>query len=50
MVVKSGRNIIGFDLCEVGVSKNDWDENVGARILYQLSAALLASQNKISYN
>lgn len=50
MVVKSGRTIIGFDLCEVGVSKNDWDENVGARILYQLSAALLASQNKISYN
>lgn len=49
MVVKSGRDIIGFDLCEVGVSKNDWDENVGARILYQLSAALLASQNKISY-
>ncbi len=49
MVVKSGKNIIGFDLCEVGNSENDWDENVGARVLYQLCSALLASQNKISY-
>ena len=49
MVVKSGRNIIGFDLCEVGSSQNGWDENVGARILYQLCGALLASQGKIEY-
>jgi len=49
LVVKSGRNIIGFDLCEVGTSKNGWDENVGARILYQLCGALLASNEKIEY-
>ncbi len=49
MVVKSGRNIIGFDLCEVGDNPNGWDANVGARVLYQLCGALLASQNKISY-
>lgn len=34
-VVESGRKIIGFDLCEVG--NNEWDANVGARILYKLS-------------
>lgn len=33
-VVESGRKIIGFDLCEVG--QNEWDANVGARILYKL--------------
>jgi agmatinase len=49
MVVKSGRNIIGFDLCEVGDSQNGWDANVGSRILYQLCGALLASQGKIDY-
>ncbi|MBE9078207.1 agmatinase family protein [Romeria aff. gracilis LEGE 07310] len=33
-VVKRDRQIIGFDLCEVGNS--DWDGNVGARIVYKL--------------
>lgn len=49
MLVKSGRNIIGFDLCEVGDSVDGWDANVGSRILYQLCGALLASQGKINY-
>ena len=49
MVVRSGRNIIGFDLCEVGDSENGWDANVGSRVLYQLCGALLASQGKIPY-
>jgi agmatinase len=49
MVVKSGRNIIAFDLCEVGTSDDEWDANVGARVLYQLCGALLASQGKIEY-
>ena len=38
-VVESGREIIGFDLCEVSVPANnqsDWDANVGARMLYNL--------------
>jgi agmatinase len=34
-LVKSGRKIIGFDLCEVA-GKYDWDGNVGARVLYNL--------------
>jgi agmatinase len=35
---ESGREILGFDLCEVVPNKNgnEWDANVGARILYQL--------------
>lgn len=49
MVVKSGRNIIGFDLCEVGNSEDGWDANVGSRVLYQLCGALLASQGKIKF-
>ncbi len=49
MIVKSGRNIIGFDLCEVGDSLDGWDANVGSRVLYQLCGALLASQGKITY-
>jgi len=32
----SGKQIIGFDLCEVGYNDNDWDVNVGARLLYHL--------------
>ena len=49
MIVKSGKNIIGFDLCEVGDSAEGWDANVGSRVLYQLCGALLASQGKIEY-
>ncbi len=37
-VVKSKRRIIGFDLCEVAPgSDDDWDANVGSRILWHLS-------------
>jgi len=38
-VAKSGRRIVGFDLNEVapGLSDGDeWDANVGARILYRM--------------
>lgn len=42
-VIQSGRRIIGFDLNEVGVSQNEWDENVGARLLYRLCNLLAAS-------
>jgi len=38
MLAKSGRKIIGFDLCEVAPRENDneWNGNVGARVLYNL--------------
>jgi len=42
-VQKSGRRIIGFDLNEVGVSHDEWDENVGARVLYKLCNLLIES-------
>lgn len=37
-IARSGRTIIGFDLNEVAPGNNDdWDANVGARLLWQLS-------------
>jgi len=37
-VVKSDRKLVGFDLTEVAPAQDgsEWDENVGARILYKL--------------
>ncbi len=43
LVRESGRKIIGFDLNEVGVSANEWDENVASRILYRMCNLLIAS-------
>ncbi|MBK8089564.1 MAG: agmatinase family protein [Chitinophagaceae bacterium] len=45
-ILKTGRRFIGFDLVEVGISSKEWDENVGARLLYKLSNLLLASNPK----
>ncbi len=42
-VVNSGRRIIGFDLCEVGGLDNEWDGNVGARVLYKMCNLMGAS-------
>ncbi len=39
----SGKSIIGFDLCEVTPDPNDeneWDGNVGARVLYKLCGVI----------
>jgi agmatinase len=44
-VIESGRKIIGFDLCEVGISESDWNSNVGARVLFKLCNLLLASNS-----
>ncbi|MGK5084918.1 agmatinase family protein [Bdellovibrionota bacterium FG-1] len=49
-LAKSGRNIIGFDLNEVAPAssgENEWDANVGARLLYKLTDFTLASQGKV---
>jgi agmatinase len=36
-LARLGKQIIGFDLCEVAPSEhNEWDANVGARILFKL--------------
>lgn len=46
----SGKRIVGFDLNEVAPNPSDendeWDGNVGARMLYKLVAFTLASQGK----
>ncbi len=46
MVVGSGRRIVGFDLNEVapGPVGDEWDANVGARLLYKLIGWTLLSQ------
>lgn len=46
----SGRQVIGFDLCEVAPSKDgsEWDANVGARILYKLCGAVVKSTQIIT--
>ncbi len=41
-VLQSGRELIGFDLNEVGISPNEWDENVGARVLFKLCNLMVA--------
>ena len=43
-VTDSGRRIVGFDLVEVAPGADEWDANVGARVLYQLCCAALASR------
>ncbi len=42
-IQKTGRKIVGFDLNEVGISQDEWDENVGARCLFKLCNLLVAS-------
>jgi agmatinase len=46
----SGKRIVGFDLNEVAPNQHDdrdeWDGNVGARILYKMIGFTLASQGK----
>lgn len=50
LLVASGRKVIGFDLNEVAPNlenpNDEWDANVGARLLYKLSAWTLLSQSK----
>jgi agmatinase len=47
-VVRSGRTIIGFDLNEVAPGEDEWDANVGARMLWHMSLMMAVSQGKLS--
>ena len=40
-LVKSGRQLLGFDLVEVGVDELEWDANVAARELFKLCNLLV---------
>lgn len=44
VLVERGRRIVGFDLVEVAPGDDEWDANVGARLLYQLCGAALHSR------
>ena len=39
-ILATGRKIIGADLVEVAPGKEEWDANVGARVLYAISHRL----------
>jgi agmatinase len=52
---ESGKDIIGFDLVEVAPGDNDWDGNVGARMLYHMCGVLAKNNGmdvgkKIQFN
>jgi agmatinase len=42
-ILLSGRKLIGFDLSETGISNNEWDENVSARVLFKLCHFLVTA-------
>jgi agmatinase len=44
-IVESKKTIIAFDINEVAPGKDEWDANVGARMLYRI-ANLVAKSNK----
>jgi agmatinase len=47
-VVNSNKKIIGFDLNEVAPGENEWDANVGARMLYHLCNWMAVSNKKLT--
>ena len=51
-LVTSGKKLVGFDLVEVAPNPkdktNEWDANVGMRLLYKMTSAALATQGHIS--
>jgi len=42
-LIKSGRKIIGFDLVEVAPGQDEWDANVGIRLLYKICNLMIKS-------
>jgi len=44
-IVFSGRKLVGFDISEIGISRNGWDENVGARVLFKLCNLLVLANS-----
>ncbi|MGD1839771.1 MAG: agmatinase family protein [Thermonemataceae bacterium] len=52
-MIQAGKKIIGFDLVEVANSPDttdEWDANVGARLLYKLCNWMAVSQGKLTTN
>lgn len=49
-IKSGGRKIIGFDVVEVAPGKDEWDANVGARLIYQMANQCIESQKKNTKN
>ncbi len=49
-LVKSGKKIIGFDLNEVAPGKNQWNGNVGARMLFKMCNLTAVSNGLATFN
>jgi agmatinase len=45
-VVQAGKKIIGFDINEVAPGNDEWDANVGARLLYKVGNLCLVSNTQ----
>lgn len=43
-IKRSGKRIVGLDLCEVSPGETEWDANVGARLLYKMIGFALLTQ------
>lgn len=43
---RSGKTIVGLDLCEVSPGETEWGANVGARLLYKMIGFALLTQEK----
>lgn len=48
-VAKSGKKIIGIDLNEVAPGEDEWDANVGARMLFRMCNLMALSNGKASH-
>lgn len=46
-IVDSGKRIIAFDINEVAPGGDEWDANVGARLLYRIANQVAKSNNRV---
>ncbi len=46
-IIDSGKRIIGFDINEVAPAGDEWDANVGARLLYRIANMVAKSNNRV---
>lgn len=44
-LVASGKQLIGFDLVEIGLGETDWNANVGARLLFRMCNLLVKANS-----
>ena len=46
-IVDSGKRIISFDINEIAPGGDEWDANVGARLLYRIANMVAKSNNRV---